>query len=602
MRDPFPDLKLFAEQADFACLMLDEDLKIIWFNDELVKLTGLARDRLLAMSWDDLVTNGYPATPVEQKFSPLKNGSVASGKFWCSLKNKIPRKILSATIAYHRDKKLYSVTLYDITHQLTPQQLVTDGGLFVGAIVDNLKGSMAFHDNFGFIKFASQEICNLVGVKKSDILEHHIKEFFDEELVDRWLNFMNNNPDKIPPYLEFNSSKKGDGRAYHVMAAPRLFMDYNRKVIGCMFIFSDITLLKMNEERLRISDEKYSKAFYANPAPSSITTLEEGRYIDVNESYVNFVGYSKDELIGKTTMDINFFIDEDDRKKFVQELTKTGKLRNYETRIYSRIKGIRTFSLSAEIIELQGKKCIVWVGYDVTDEINLEKEVLQATGRERYRIGQYLHDDLGQHLVGVEAMVTLLENRLKNQGSSEVPLVQDIHDYVKEAHEKARSMASGLCPVRLEENGLSSAIEDLANQTEKIFGIHCIFINLNRSEKIYNSQIAINMYYIVQEAVNNAIRHSNAEEISITYFSNDDNIYLSVEDNGCGFEPSANDSEGMGLSIMRYRARAIGGSLEIKSKPGMGTYILLKFPRINNRKNEWDWRSDELKKIEGLYS
>jgi PAS domain S-box-containing protein len=65
-----------------------------------------------------------------------------------------------------------------------------------------------------------------------------------------------------------------------------------------MFIFSDITLLKMNEERLRISDEKYSKAFM-QIAPSSITTLVEGRYIDVNESYVNFVGYSKDELIGR---------------------------------------------------------------------------------------------------------------------------------------------------------------------------------------------------------------------------------------------------------------------------------------------------------------
>jgi len=440
----------------------------------------------------------------------------------------------------------------------------------------------------------------MVGATKRDLLGHHKNEFFDEGLVKSWLSLMNEDTEKVPMYLEFNSTRK-KAKIFHVVATPRLFMDYNRKVVGCMFMFSDITELKMNEEKLRLSDEKYSKAFHASPAPSSITTHSEGRYIDVNESYAAFFGYPREELIGKTTLDINFFMDNDDRKKFVEELEINGKLRDYETHVFSRVKGIRTFSLSAEIIVLQGEKCIIWVGYDVTDEIRLEKEVLEATGRERYKIGQYLHDDLGQHIVGVEAMCSLLENRLKAQNNKEIGLVTEIHEYLKEAHEKTRGVARGLCPVRLEENGLSSAIKDLAARIEKIFGASCVFHNFNLFERIYNSQVAINMFYIVQEAVNNAVKHGKTDEIIITYFSNEDNLYLSVEDNGRGFNPDIVESNGMGLNLMKYRARAIGGALDINSTPGNGTYVLLKFPRINNKKNEWDWKQVSYEEIADIH-
>ena len=367
-------------------------------------------------------------------------------------------------------------------------------------------------------------------------------------------------------------------------------------------MFSDITELKINEQKLRISDEKYSKAFHASPAPSSITTLKEGRYVDVNESYTKLVGYSKEELLQSTTTDINFFPDKEDRATFINELIKTGKLRDYETQMYSKIKGIRTTSISAEIIELQSEKCIIWVGYDVTDQILLEKKVLTTVGRERYKIGQSLHDDLGQHLVGIEAMCSLLLKRLKNQNSPDVKFTEEIHELLIEAHEKARVTARNLCPVRLEENGLSIAITDLILKTEKMFGINCTFHNHNMHIKIYNSQVAINIYYIVQEAINNSVKHGNVKNIIITYSSNEDNIYLSIDDDGDGFNVSQINSPGIGLELMKYRARAIGGSLNISSKPGKGTEISLKLPRINNKKIEWDWKEKTYEEIKNIYS
>lgn len=588
-------------QSGLAALVLDEHLNIIEFNDELINITGFSGEKIKGMNWHDIIAYDYPFTPLDSVRNKISPGSTPSGKFWCSVKNKIPRKLLSATISYNIEKGLYFATLYDISEQVTPERLVNDGGLLIGAIADHIRGAMAFHDSHGIIRFASSEICKMAGIEKKGILGHHISEFFDENIVNSWLSLMNEKAESVPMYLEFTSSRKKD-KVFHVIATPRLFMDYNRKVVGCMFIFSDITELKLNEEKLRISDEKYSKAFHASPAPSSISTLDEGRYIDVNESYTEFVGYSKEELIGRTSTDINFFIDKNDRKIFINELEANGTLRDYEANVYSRVKGIRAFSLSAEIIELQGERCIIWVGYDVTDEIRLEKEVLEATGRERYKIGQYLHDDLGQHIVGVEAMCALLEKRLRLQQNPEVNLVHEIHDYLKEAHEKTRGVARGLCPVRLEEDGLSSAIKDLSARIEKMFGISCIFHNFNIFEKIYNSQVSINMFYIVQEAVNNAVKHGKADEIVITFFSNEDNIYISVDDNGRGFNLHDNVSNGMGMNLMKYRARAIGGHLEVNSIPGSGTSINLKFPRINNRQNEWDWKQVSYEEITDINS
>ena len=592
---------LFYVQSGLATVTLDDDLVVVSCNSEFRKLSGLSSKNIIKKHWHELIIYDYPYTPLE--YAEIFNGmnSVPSGKFWCSIKEKHPKKLVSATISYNPVQHIYYATFYDISEQMAPDRLLHDGGLIINSIVDNLKDAVAFHDRRGIIKLASSEICKMAGVEKKEILGKHIREFFDSNIVDEWLYWMNNVPHMLPAYLEFDSIKTND-KIFHVIASPKLFFDLNKKVAGCMFMFSDITELKISQQKLKISDEKYSKAFHASPAPSSITTLKEGRYVDVNESYTNLVGYSKAELIGKTSTDIKFFTVQEDRTKFINELIKTGKLRNYETTMFSKIKGVRSVTITAEIIELQSEKCIIWVANDITDRIQLEKEVLTAAGQERYKIGQYLHDDLGQHLVGIEAMCSLLLKRLRSQNSPEIKIAEEIHEYLKEAHEKARVTARDLCPVRLEENGLSFAITDLILKTEKIFGINCVFHNFNMHVRIYNSQVAINIFYIVQEAVNNAVKHGNVTNIVITYSSTEDNIYLSIEDDGKGFDVSHTDSPGLGLGLMRYRARAIGGALDITSSPGTGTEVLIKFPKISNKKSEWDWKEKTYEEITNIYS
>ncbi len=592
----------YFSQSGLATLELDEGLTIVRFNDELSKITGIPEPVLSGMKWNDLIAYYNPCSKRGENLYIKWGMKTPTGKFWCWQKYKKPRRIFSATVKYDWIQRIYYATLYDISDQISPDKLVTDGGIITDVIADSVKGAMAYHDSDGIIRFASREICSMAGLSSRDIIGRHISDFFEHKLVEKWIYLMNEKNCEVPGYLEFNTSRSHSHvRAFHLIATPRLFMGRDGSVAGCMFIFADITELKHHEYKLKISDEKYSKAFHASPAPSIITTLKDGKFIEVNESYARLVGYSKEELIGETTTSISFIVNREEREKFLEELMVNGKLSDYETQVYSRVKGVRTFSLSAEIIELQGEQCIILVGYDVTDQIRLEKEVLTITGRERYKIGQYLHDDLGQHIVGIEAMCAILENRMKSHNSPDVDMLEDICEYLREAHEKARNMAGGLCPVRLEENGLSSAIEELSQKISKMYNMNCEYHNYNSNIKIYNSQIAINMYYIVREAVNNAIKHGKADRIEITYSSSTDTIFILVRDYGDGFDITKNESSGMGLSLIKYRARAIGGSVDIESEPGSGTSVLLKFPMINNKKNEWDWKQKTYEEIASIY-
>ncbi len=358
----------------------------------------------------------------------------------------------------------------------------------------------------------------------------------------------------------------------------------------CMLmVINDITELKEIEKALRVSEEKYYKAFHASPIPISLTTLHDGRYIEVNESYCRQIGYRPEELIGRYSHEVNLFPDREERRLMTERLATNGRLRNQPVNYYSRVLGPRTARVSAEIIDLQGVPCMLAVALDNTEELRLEKEILHISERERFRVGQDLHDDLGQHLIGIEAMSALLANRLKQKLPEESAIADDMTALIREATVKTRRMARGLCPVSLDETGLITALADLAKQARALFGISCE-VRHNAGFIIQNNTVATHLYHIAQESVNNAIRHGKASSINVELYSDADLVVMTVTDDGAGFDLPAASGSGMGLSIMKYRSEMIGATLDITSGPGAGTKVALQLPVINitmmNRKAE----------------
>jgi PAS domain S-box-containing protein len=213
--------------------------------------------------------------------------------------------------------------------------------------------------------------------------------------------------------------------------------------------------------------------------------------------------------------------------------------------------------------------------------IRLERQILEISDREQARFGQEIHDGLCQQLVSLAFDANALERQLTDAGRPEAATARRIADFLDRAITEARQLSRGLFPIRLEVEGLPSALQELAKSIEERFKITCRFEN---GEKVPLSDLAVatHLYRITQEAVNNAVKHGRASAISIRLRAWEGQIELSVEDNGSGIQgPRSPHSEGMGLYIMEYRARSLGGMIRLGPGQNGGTCVTCCIPFQN---------------------
>ena len=192
--------------------------------------------------------------------------------------------------------------------------------------------------------------------------------------------------------------------------------------------------------------------------------------------------------------------------------------------------------------------------------------------REQGRIGQDLHDGLGQHLTGIAFMSKLLEKNLAVQSHAEAANAARIVQQVNEAISKTRELSRGLLPVSSEAMGLISALERAVEEVQNRFGLACRLI-CPEPVLLDDSRTATHLYRIAQEAMNNAVKHAKATRIDITLAKSAGGLLLSIKDNGVGFSIDNPSGGGIGLRIMRHRAKMVGGALSIERVPEGGTLI-----------------------------
>lgn len=208
-----------------------------------------------------------------------------------------------------------------------------------------------------------------------------------------------------------------------------------------------------------------------------------------------------------------------------------------------------------------------------------ERRIIDISEETRKRVGQELHDDLGQHLTGVAFLSEVLFQKLRNRQAGEMQDAAGITELINTAVSKTRHLAQGLYPVELQEAGLPALLGQTVRNVESIYGIRCE-LHCEGDPAIADFQTAINLFRIAQEAINNAIRHGNAKEIHLYLRRQDAAIYFEIADQGNGFDSSAVDANisGLGMHTMQYRAALVGASLQIVGTPGVGTRVVLHLP------------------------
>jgi PAS domain S-box-containing protein len=215
---------------------------------------------------------------------------------------------------------------------------------------------------------------------------------------------------------------------------------------------------------------------------------------------------------------------------------------------------------------------------DVTEQKRLQREILEISNREQERLGHDLHDGIAQQLMGIALLCKVLQQQLERGSIPEAEQASQIEKLVEDALAQTRSLARGLAPVEIDAGGLETALEDLARRVERMHGVRCRF-RCERGLATASRTEALHLYRIAQEAVSNALRHAKPTRITIDISSANGRRRLTVVDDGTGFGPdpgsirSPRGMGGMGLHIMRYRARMIDAIFDIRPAPDKGTIV-----------------------------
>ena len=214
----------------------------------------------------------------------------------------------------------------------------------------------------------------------------------------------------------------------------------------------------------------------------------------------------------------------------------------------------------------------------IEERKRLETEIARAIESEQLRLGQELHDGLGQQLAGMCYMMGALKVKLNRASEPNAREVHKIEKLLLQSVEQVRNLAKGFYPVELERRGLFFALGEIAHTTEQTFGVRCT-LKVDESDGTEpKGPPAIHLFRIAQEAVYNAIKHAKAKQITIQLATTDGRTALIVQDDGVGLPSSVNEAKGMGLRIMDYRARMIGAQFDLRRGPTGGTIMTCSFP------------------------
>jgi PAS domain S-box-containing protein len=390
------------------------------------------------------------------------------------------------------------------------------------------------------------------------------------------------------PILSYEDKVLGSFVIYY--REPRLPSSDELRLIDVAVHLARIAIERWEtEQELRLSEERFAKAFKANPQPMSLTTLNEGRFVDVNESFLTATGYARGEIVNNTSFDLNIW-ETPQRAELVKILEEQGSIRNLETKLRTKGGNIRVLLSSAELLDLDGESCILIASSDITERKEAEQALTDLTGRllssqdeERRRIARELHDATAQQL-GV--MLLNLARVKKMNGEMEPPsrdLLSQCIALGEGCLRDIRTLSYVLHPPLLDQAGLVTALRWYAKGFSERSGVKIDFMESGNGGHRLPPDVEYSLYRVAQECLTNIQRHASCETASINLARTADEVVLKVQDHGTSvrfdeaMDGNGVKSLGVGIPGMRQRLIQLGGTLTVESKPD-GTTVMATVP------------------------
>jgi len=403
---------------------------------------------------------------------------------------------------------------------------------------------------------------------------------------------------------------RADGEEFEIEASISQIESSGKKLFTV--ILRDISERQRAEEALRQSEERFNKVFRSSPLAVTISTEAEGRYLDVNKAFLQTLGYERREVIGHTAQDLNFWAEPSEREEMIRQLQGNGQVADFHTQCKTSEGKKREVEVSAELVELDGQRCVLAITRDVTETRQLEAQFRQAQKMEAVGrfAGGVAHDF--NNLLGVIIGYSDLSLPLTTPES----LLKRYLEQIKQASYRAASLTKQLLAFSRQQVvfpkllDLNEVLHNVADMLQRMVG-EDVAISVQPTKPIGSvyadagqiEQVLMNLVVNARDAMlggGKIVIGTAHAELDEHYASQHpgahtgQHVVLSVSDTGCGmdegtisqiFEPFYTTKEvgkgtGLGLSTVYGIVKQSGGYISVDSQPGRGTTFKIYFPRV----------------------
>ena len=330
------------------------------------------------------------------------------------------------------------------------------------------------------------------------------------------------------------------------------------------------------------ASEESLRAILETAVDAIVTIDRSGIILSVNPAGERLFGYSLTEMIGRNVSMLMPSPYREAHDGYLSHYLETGErhIIGIGREVQVRRKDGRILPVELAVSEIDHLQRFTGILRDITQRKKLEQEVVEIASQEQRRIGQDLHDSVGQELTALNMLAGDLAEIVQAGNAGVDKVVSRIVDGLARCKAELRSVIRGLLPVPVDALGLMAALTDLAGRIQSEDDVNCAF-DCEGTVSIADNTTATQLYLIAQEAVHNALKHARAGNIRIS-LSAAHPLRLVVEDDGIGIvekRAGGGKQSGVGLRIMRNRAAIIGASISVERGHPSGTRVVCTLSR-----------------------
>lgn len=374
---------------------------------------------------------------------------------------------------------------------------------------------------------------------------------------------------------------RADGTIAYVLDQSFIMRDDEGNILRIIGSMNDITSEKVAKAELQRSEEHYRLLFEESPIPMWIFDPQTLVFESANNAAINKYGYSEEEFQKMMVFDLHPESDQETVRKEAEKDLKQHQTGFDEwTHVTKSGEQIIAEIAGTYIYDGDNQKRLL-IANDITRQRTAEKQALSAMvegeERERARVANELHDGLGQYLSAANMNLRTVYEDIPEISEKLRKPFKDGLSMLNHAITETRSISQNLLPKSIQDYGLELAVASLVNDVKKIEDTEFTLQQYYKTDEIPQS-IQVNLFRIVQESLNNAIRHSKAKTIHLQLIKSDNNLIYTIEDDGTGFKIDKKKKSGLGLQSMKTRVAAMAGYIDIDSRIDKGTMISVIVP------------------------